>query len=268
MNRRLSVLILGGVCGDGDAERFLERNGVTITRVAGDGPVSRRILWRDFDAVISHADRIREASVPDAKLSAMQVVAITNHDDPAARTDALRRGAGDVMSAPVDPEELLLRVRRCAMNAKMRLENRDPSTALRFGSWRLDASRCDAEHDDGHFAGLTSGEFELLEVFLNRPQTVLCRDYLLETTRGRHWRPYDRSIDVLVGRLRKKIETDVNHPRMIKTIRGVGYVFTVDVLGAERNAHQGKRGLTPARATGREDRHAYAPVREAVAAGW
>jgi DNA-binding response OmpR family regulator len=75
---------------------------------------------------------------------------------------------------------------------------------------------------------LTTAEFNLLEIFLKRPHRVLSRDNIMDLLKGHEWSPLDRSIDALIGRLRKKIEADVDHPRLIKTVRGVGYAFTAD----------------------------------------
>ena len=80
----------------------------------------------------------------------------------------------------------------------------------------------------GKLQELTTAEFNLLEIFVKRPHRVLSRDNIMDLLKGHEWSPVDRSIDALVGRLRKKIEPDADHPRLIKTVRGVGYAFTAD----------------------------------------
>ena len=80
----------------------------------------------------------------------------------------------------------------------------------------------------GTLPELTTAEFNLLEIFVKRPHRVLSRDNIMDLLKGHEWSPIDRSIDALVGRLRKKIEADPEHPRLIKTVRGIGYAFTAD----------------------------------------
>jgi two-component system OmpR family response regulator len=103
---------------------------------------------------------------------------------------------------------------------------RNASRVLKFSGWRLDLGRRRLESPDGLLVGLTSGEFEMLVAFVEHPQRVLSRDQLLDLTRGRDSSPFDRSIDVQVSRLRRKIEPDPKVPSMIVTVRGDGYEFT------------------------------------------
>jgi two-component system OmpR family response regulator len=100
---------------------------------------------------------------------------------------------------------------------------------MRFSGWSLDAGRRQLCSPDGVLVELTGGEFDLLLTFLLNPQRVLTRDQLLDLTRGRIAGPLDRTIDVQVGRLRRKLEADAKNPELIKTVRGGGYVFATDV---------------------------------------
>jgi len=102
---------------------------------------------------------------------------------------------------------------------------------LRFSGWTLDTSRRQLTAPDGVLVELSGGEYELLVAFLERPQIVLNRDQLLDITRGRFAGPFDRAIDMQVGRLRRKIEADPRNPTLIKTVRGGGYVFASQVEG-------------------------------------
>ena len=97
---------------------------------------------------------------------------------------------------------------------------------IRFDGWRLDLGRRELKAPDGSDIALTTGEFELLATFARHPGRVLNRDQLMDLTRGRHWEAVDRSIDAQVARLRRKIEPDPKHPMLVKSVRGVGYVFT------------------------------------------
>jgi two-component system OmpR family response regulator len=100
---------------------------------------------------------------------------------------------------------------------------------LHFAGWVLDRGRRRLAAPDGVFVDLTSGEYELLAVLAEHPQRVLSRDQLLDLARGREAMPFDRSIDVQVSRIRRKIETDPKSPSIIVTVRGDGYMFTPEV---------------------------------------
>ena len=93
----------------------------------------------------------------------------------------------------------------------------------------LDVDRRDLSRADGEALELTTSEFNLLETFVKRPRRVLSRDDIMDLLKGQNWSPLDRSIDNLIARLRKKIEPDPDRPRLVKTIRGVGYTFAATV---------------------------------------
>ncbi len=96
---------------------------------------------------------------------------------------------------------------------------------LEFGGWTLDLGKRQLRAPDGNSIPLTTGEFQLLEALATNPSRVLSRDHLLDITKSRDWSPFDRTIDNLVSRLRRKIEEDTKHPQFIKTVHGAGYVF-------------------------------------------
>ncbi|MEE9139763.1 MAG: winged helix-turn-helix domain-containing protein [Alphaproteobacteria bacterium] len=98
-----------------------------------------------------------------------------------------------------------------------------------FSGWRLDLAALRLTAPDGTDVSLSRGEFDLLAAFTRYPRRVLSRDRLLSLTRNREWAPFDRSIDVQVGRLRRNIESDPKRPSLIKTVRGAGYIFTAAV---------------------------------------
>ncbi|MDE2093927.1 MAG: winged helix-turn-helix transcriptional regulator, partial [Burkholderiales bacterium] len=101
---------------------------------------------------------------------------------------------------------------------------------VRFDAWVLDVAARSLNGADGQPAALTGGEFDLLCVFVRHAGRVLSRDFLLEHTRGREAGPFDRTIDVQVGRLRRKLEPDADEPHIIKSVRGAGYLFVPRVL--------------------------------------
>jgi two-component system OmpR family response regulator len=99
------------------------------------------------------------------------------------------------------------------------------SSVLAFAGWRLDLDKRELLSPEGVLVPLSGGEFELLAALATHPQRVLSRDQLLDLARGRQAQPFDRSIDVQISRLRRKLETDPREPAMIKTVRGGGYLF-------------------------------------------
>ena len=100
----------------------------------------------------------------------------------------------------------------------------------RFDGWTLDITARELKGSGKDAIELTTAEFNLLDLFIRRPARVLSRDTIMDLLKGHDWSPLDRSIDTLVGRLRRKIEPDSENPTLIKTVRGVGYVFTADVV--------------------------------------
>jgi DNA-binding response OmpR family regulator len=98
-----------------------------------------------------------------------------------------------------------------------------------FDHWRLDIDRRELRNDDGSTHQLTTAEFNMLAMFVKRPSRVLSRDNIMDLLKGHDWSPYDRSIDSLIVRLRRKIEPDPETPKLVKTVRGVGYVFAAEV---------------------------------------
>jgi len=147
------------------------------------------------------------------------------------RVVGLEMGADDYIAKPFDLRELLARVRtvlRRRADADARgARPEPPSNTLRFGRWLLDL---DAHKliGDGEELRLTAMEFDLLDAFARHPNKVLSRSQLLDLAHRRDWEPFDRSIDIRVARLRKKIERDPAKPQIIKTISGAGYMYVSD----------------------------------------
>ena len=162
------------------------------------------------------------------------LVIVTGRGDSVDKIVGLEVGADDYVTKPFDLRELLARIkavlRRLApAESSAAAAAAPPRQKLRFADWSLDVaarSLCDAQ---GREVALTSGEFDLLCAFARHPGRVLSRDFLLEQTRGREAGPFDRTIDVQIGRLRKKLERDAEEPQLIKSVRGAGYILVSSV---------------------------------------
>ncbi len=164
--------------------------------------------------------------------SSVPILMLTAMGDETDRIVGLEMGADDYLGKPFNPRELLARVRAILRRTgTVAAVGRQavPPKRMRFAGWSLDLGRRRLEAPDGLIVDLTTGEYELLIAFVERPQRVLSRNQLLDLARGRDAAPFDRSIDVQVSRIRKKIELDPKAPEMIVTVRGDGYMFTPEV---------------------------------------
>ena len=154
------------------------------------------------------------------------VIIVSARGEEVDRVVGLEVGADDYLAKPFGPRELLARVRAVLRRGSSRAEAKEAYTdALTFGPFRLDL----ASHvltRDGSEISLTSGEFTLLRIFLEHPNQVLTRDHLITLVKGYERAPFDRSVDVRVTRLRRKIEPNPEAPVYLRTIWGEGYLFS------------------------------------------
>lgn len=162
------------------------------------------------------------------KESDMGIIILTGSDETVDKIVGLEVGADDYVPKPFDERELLARVRSVLRRVLQTVDTTDKSVA-RFSGWTLDLVAHELKSPVGDEVRLTSYEFQLLATLVKSPNRVFNRDQIMESITGRDWIPSDRSIDVLVGKLRKKIEEDPHKPIFIKTIRGTGYKFTARV---------------------------------------
>jgi two-component system phosphate regulon response regulator OmpR len=160
------------------------------------------------------------------------IIMVTASGDVIDRVVGLEIGADDYVAKPFDPRELLARVKSVLrrLQAKPLAEPAKAAAAKlsrqRFGRCELDVDSRRLFEASGDEVAMTAMEFELLRVFLANPNRVLSRDQLLMHTRNREWEPFDRSIDIRIGRLRRKVEPDpVGEPRCIRTVRNAGYMY-------------------------------------------
>jgi len=160
------------------------------------------------------------------------IIMLTGRSETVDRIIGLEMGADDYLSKPFHLRELLARVRSVLRRGAAKGggdKSAVPRARIRFAGWTLDLASRELSSPAGEEVRLTTGEFELLAAFVNHANQVLSRDRLLDLSRHREAGPFDRTIDVQVGRLRRKLEDDPKNPAMIKTVRGGGYIFTPPV---------------------------------------
>jgi two-component system OmpR family response regulator len=194
-------------------------------------PYDVLVLDRDLPGI--HGDTICRTIT--AAGNPVMILMLTAAGTPADRVTGLALGADDYLPKPFHLRELLARVKSVLRRASSRTQTEKPAGArarARFAGWHLDLATRELVSPGGDEVRLTTGEFDLLAAFVNNANQVLSRDRLLDLARNREAGPFDRTIDVQVGRLRRKLEPDPEKPTIIKTVRGTGYIFTpsVDVV--------------------------------------
>ena len=212
--------------------RFLRRRGFRVT-AARDGREMRQALdgWNIdliiLDLMLPGEDGLSLCRQLRAN-SAIPIIMLTARGEETERIVGLEMGADDYMPKPFNPHELLARIKAVLRRAGNTSDQERPAggTIARFDGWELDIAQRRLVSPHGITVELSAGEYSLLVAFVEHPQRVLNRDQLLDLSRGRESIPFDRSIDVQVGRLRRKIEPSPKEPETIKTVRGQGYVFT------------------------------------------
>lgn len=162
------------------------------------------------------------------------IIMISGKGDTIDRVVGLELGADDYIAKPFHVREVLARTK--AVLRRYEAVTTPPGTSApvtgetySFTGWTLDIPRRELRARDGNVHELTTAEFNMLAMFVARPHRVLSRDNIMDLLKGHEWSPFDRSIDSLIVRLRRKVEPNPETPRLIKTVRGVGYVFAVDV---------------------------------------
>ena len=163
--------------------------------------------------------------------SSLPIIMLTAMGEETDRIVGLEMGADDYLPKPYNPRELLARIRAVLRRTGGEApEPQEEDGGLRvFEGWSLDLAKRELRAPDGTLVPLTAGEYDLLAAIVERPGRVLSRDQLLDLTRGRDAAPFDRSVDVQISRLRRKLEPDPKEPQIIKTVRGGGYVLACEV---------------------------------------
>lgn len=168
------------------------------------------------------------------KTTPIPIIVVSGKGDATDKVVGLEMGADDYLTKPFHLRELSARIKsvlRRYSDLAPANENRaaPKEKIILFGQWKMDCGKYEVSSENGVPVQLTSGEFQLLYTLLNSPGRVLKRDQLFEITRGVDYDTYDRAVDIQIGRLRKKLGDDPRSPSLIKTVRGVGYMFIGDV---------------------------------------
>lgn len=162
--------------------------------------------------------------------SDIPIIILSARSHSTERIVGIELGADDYMVKPLEPRELVVRIQAILRRTRSG-DRRRLASEIRFAGWKLNVSARHLIAPDGTVVTLSSAEFRLLSVLLEAPGRVLSRDFLLDALRGREADSVDRSIDVQMSRLRAKLREDVKDPRLIRTIRGEGYLLDAQVFG-------------------------------------
>ncbi len=236
MSRPEHILIV-----DDDAEirsllrEYLERNGMRAEAVADGRSMRAALQLGRFDLVILDLMLPGEDGLVLCRdlraRSDLPVIMLTARGEETDRIVGLEMGADDYVPKPFSPRELLARIKAVLRRAHSLPKDQTSSDAkaMRFAGWTLELATHQLTSPKGVVVPLSSGEYRLLRVFLEHPNRVLSRDQLLDLTSGREAASFDRSIDVQVGRLRKRLGDAGREPRLIKTVRSEGYLLAAAV---------------------------------------
>lgn len=213
--------------------RYFEDEGFRVS-TAADGDAMRDCLKKDgvdiilLDLILPGGDDGLVLARDIRSKSDVPIIMLTGRDDIVDKVVGLEIGADDYVVKPFHLREVLARVRNVLRRRQQQkaIDGEPEGKVLQFGTWRFDLARRQLMGEDGIETILTTGEFEMLALLAAHPGRVFTRDMLMDRTRGRSLDTFDRSIDAQIARLRKKLEHDTRRPTLIKSVRGIGYVFT------------------------------------------
>ena len=218
-------------------QEYLEIQGFQVTAADGGEALRAIVAEQDVDLVVLDITMPGEDGLSLARFlrenHEVGIIMLTGAGDIVDRIIGLEVGADDYLAKPVDLRELLARVkavlRRFTGGRETRSDPADaPRDTVQFGKCELDLAAHRLVDDSGEEVPITAMEFDLLQAFAERPNRVLSRDQLLELAHNRGWEPFDRSIDIRIARLRRKVEDNPSEPKILKTVRGAGYIFSPD----------------------------------------
>ena len=214
-------------------KEYLTRSGFDVLAAAEGGEMYQHLSNNTPDLIIldimmpgddgfSLCQQIR-------RTSQVPIIMLTAASDEADRVIGLELGADDYIAKPFSPRELMARIKALLRRAEFRQPEKEGGRRIRFAEWTLDTLSQHLTHKDGSKLDLTGSDFILLSLFLQNPGQALDRDSISDATRGRETLPMERGIDVQISRLRQKLGDNGKNPRIIKTIRGSGYMLIAEV---------------------------------------
>lgn len=231
-SNNLHVLIVDDDPGIRDLLRdCLEPEGFRVSEAADSAGLNLALAQGKVDLVtldlmLGGENGLALAAVIRAKYP-VPIVMITGKGDMIDRVVGLEMGADDYITKPFHPREVIARIRAVLRRSQLNAPEAAPDTQpVTFDGFSLDLNRRELRDAAGQAVFLTTAEFNLLDVFIRHQHRVLSRDMIMDLLKGHEWSPFDRSIDALVSRLRRKIEADPDAPELVKTVRGVGYMFS------------------------------------------
>ncbi|PMQ06778.1 Transcriptional regulatory protein OmpR [Pseudomonas sp. AD21] len=212
---------------------YLARFNIHASGVTDGAAMRQALLAEHFDVVVLDLMLPGEDGLSLCRWlraeSDIPILMLTARCEPTDRIIGLELGADDYMAKPFEPRELVARIQ--TILRRVRDDRTEQRANIRFDNWRLNSVLRQLIADDGLVVPLSNAEFRLLWVFIERPRRVLSREQLLDAARGRSIEAFDRSIDLLVSRLRQKLGDDPKAPQLIKTVRGEGYLFDARDIG-------------------------------------
>jgi two-component system OmpR family response regulator len=214
---------------------YLGKNELRVTAVADGGTMQAVLADQVVDLVVLDLKLKAEDGMALARRlrdeSEIPIVMLTGRSEEADRVMGLELGADDYLTKPFSPRELLARIRTVLRRRRAEVRQGKPEgvRAYRFDGWELNLNTRKLKRPDGEILNLSKGEFNVLVVFLGAPHRVLTRDQVLDLSRLHNDEVYNRAVDLQIMRLRRKLESDPSSPKYIRTERGSGYIFSVNV---------------------------------------
>jgi len=216
--------------------RFLASEGYRVTTAKCAADARAKLHGLHFDLLILDVMMPGESGFDLARAirteSAVPIIMLTARHEPSNRIVGLEMGADDYLPKPFNPRELLARIRSVLRRHAVSFGTAPAAATLSFLGWTMDCRRRELRNPEGALVVMTSAEFDLLQALCERAGRVLSREALLDLTHGRSAGAFERSIDVLVSRIRRKIEPDPHEATLIKTVRSGGYLFTPEVAAS------------------------------------
>jgi len=215
--------------------KFLQRHGYHVYALADGNSITETLERYLIDAIILDVMLPGESGLQICRqirqYSKVPIIMLTARSEEELRISGLEGGADDYVTKPFSPRELLARLRAVLRRTRSTGTPTPESSGskITFDSWTLDTVRRELTSSEQTLIDLSTGEYNLLIAFLEHPNRVLSREMLMELAKTRTSDPFDRTIDVQISRLRKKLESEVSPGQIIKTVRGAGYMFVPKV---------------------------------------